>query len=405
MISKKTFKIVYQLNTHNLIQSFKYLTCNNDKIRSCTFSTNSSLYDEVNANENQTTKSTAVKYGIREEKSSKAMRAYLERAKAYNDFMKLQSEEYIVGKRHLANIMGKDVETFTQKDIDAAIAYLLPSGLYDKKARPFLKPPEEVFPPKKEAEFDETGRPHHFLFYTGKPNYYGALHKLVSYFQELNAYEDSMIRKQLTPDPKLALNLDSSTFKTKDEYQTMFVEELSNAEFNNFVLTLERLMAHPYSYRLKDEIMLYRKPIMLQSTTFEPLQVEVLEDGRQFVTFKNSVRKTAVANVTLFSPGTGKISINGKDLTYFEDVQCREQLMFPLLFTGKTESVDVEATVTGGGTSGQAGAIRFGISWALRSFVSQDMIEKMRLAGLLTRDRRRRERKKPGQMKARRKFT
>ncbi|KAJ3635381.1 hypothetical protein MTP99_008294 [Tenebrio molitor] len=69
------------------------------------------------------------------------------------------------------------------------------------------------------------------------------------------------------------------------------------------------------------------------------------------------------------------------------------------------DKVDVEAFVEGGGPSGQAGAIRWGIAWGLRSFVSQDTIEKMRLAGLLTRDYRTKERKKPGQEKARKKFT
>lgn len=87
--------------------------------------------------------------------------------------------------------------------------------------------------------------------------------------------------------------------------------------------------------------------------------------------------------------------------------------------------VDIEANVEGGGPSGQAGAVRWGISMALRSFVDAEMAEKMRLgeisyqckwfgflfaffnpaAGLLQRDYRTRERKKPGQEGARRKFT
>ncbi|KAK0089633.1 hypothetical protein PV325_006343 [Microctonus aethiopoides] len=69
------------------------------------------------------------------------------------------------------------------------------------------------------------------------------------------------------------------------------------------------------------------------------------------------------------------------------------------------DKVDVEATVRNGGPTGQAGVIRWGISWALRSFLDSESIEKMRLAGLLSRDRRSRERKKPGQEGARRKFT
>ncbi|KAK9882096.1 hypothetical protein WA026_018942 [Henosepilachna vigintioctopunctata] len=67
--------------------------------------------------------------------------------------------------------------------------------------------------------------------------------------------------------------------------------------------------------------------------------------------------------------------------------------------------VDVEAQVKGGGYSGQAGAIRWGISWGLRSFIDSETVEKMRLAGLLNKDVRTRERKKPGQAGARKKYT
>lgn len=62
------------------------------------------------------------------------------------DFIKKQIEEFNIGKRHLANMMGEDPETFTQEDIDRAIAYLFPSGLFEKRARPIMKHPEEIFP-------------------------------------------------------------------------------------------------------------------------------------------------------------------------------------------------------------------------------------------------------------------
>lgn len=70
-----------------------------------------------------------------------------------------------------------------------------------------------------------------------------------------------------------------------------------------------------------------------------------------------------------------------------------------------THKVNIVADVREGGPSGQAGAIRWGIAWGLRNFVSDEMRERMRLAGLLTRDFRCRERKKPGQKRARKKFT
>ncbi|SPP84064.1 blast:28S ribosomal protein S9%2C mitochondrial [Drosophila guanche] len=80
-------------------------------------------------------------------------------------------------------------------------------------------------------------------------------------------------------------------------------------------------------------------------------------------------------------------------------------LLFPLNYSELLGKVDVEANVEGGGPSGQSGAIRWGIAMCLRSFVDQEMIESMRLVGLLTRDYRRRERKKFGQEGARRKYT
>uniref|UniRef100_A0A182YN04 Uncharacterized protein n=1 Tax=Anopheles stephensi TaxID=30069 RepID=A0A182YN04_ANOST len=76
-----------------------------------------------------------------------------------------------------------------------------------------------------------------------------------------------------------------------------------------------------------------------------------------------------------------------------------------MLFTNMNGKVDVAANVSGGGPSSQAGAVRWGIAMALRSFVDTEQIARMRVAGLLTRDYRRRERKKPGQAGARRKYT
>lgn len=80
--------------------------------------------------------------------------------------------------------------------------------------------------------------------------------------------------------------------------------------------------------------------------------------------------------------------------------------MFPLQFTGLLMKVDFEATVADtGAVMAQAGAIRHALATALRSFVSEEEVEKMRLAGLLTKDRRKKERQKPGQEGARRKYT
>lgn len=339
----------------------------------------------------------------KKKKISKAMKAYLERAKENDEFMKRQHFEYNIGKRHLANIMGEDPETFTQKDVDRAIEYLFPSGIYDPAARPLMKPPSEVFPARKAAEFDEAGRPHHFLFYTGKPNFFKLLYDAAENIQALQSYEDKVNRKKEIPNPNEKIELGSTVWCTKEELEQMLVEGINELEYENFKLVMERLVTLPYSYRFKEFIEKFRKPLAAQRFALEIPKPSYDENGRAFITTYECLRKKARGDVTILSPGTGKITINGKDITYFEDVQSREQVIFPLIFTGMQDKVDVVCNIEGGGPSGQSGAIRWGIAWGLRSFVDKPMLESMQVAGLLTRDHRRRERKKPGQPGARKK--
>jgi small subunit ribosomal protein S9 len=114
-------------------------------------------------------------------------------------------------------------------------------------------------------------------------------------------------------------------------------------------------------------------------------------------------RKTSVARVWL-RPGAGRIVINRRA---FEDYFPRETLRMiiaqPFQVTSTAGQFDVLATVTGGGPSGQAGAVRHGISRAL-ALVDDRLRQPLKKAGLLTRDPRMRERKKYGQPGARQKF-
>ena len=81
------------------------------------------------------------------------------------------------------------------------------------------------------------------------------------------------------------------------------------------------------------------------------------------------------------------------------------QCMYPIQFTKQLGLVDVECIVDAGGSSGQSGAIRYALAMCLRSFVDEETVEEMKVCGLLTQDVRVRERKKYGQMGARRKYT
>ena len=115
-------------------------------------------------------------------------------------------------------------------------------------------------------------------------------------------------------------------------------------------------------------------------------------------------RKSSVARVSMYSPGKGNIIINGKSIN---DYIPRESLITvikePLVAVDNESNYDINVNVNGGGLSGQAGAIRLGISRALIK-VDSDFRSSLKSKGLLTRDSRKVERKKPGQPGARRKF-
>ncbi len=114
-------------------------------------------------------------------------------------------------------------------------------------------------------------------------------------------------------------------------------------------------------------------------------------------------RKTAVARAILL-PGTGKIVVNKKPLEqYFTLEMLRSDVMKPFEATQTTGKYDVRINVDGGGTSGQAGAVKLAIARALVE-MSEEHKATLRTAGLMTRDPRMVERKKYGQKKARKRF-
>ena len=113
-------------------------------------------------------------------------------------------------------------------------------------------------------------------------------------------------------------------------------------------------------------------------------------------------RKSSVARVRLYEGGTGKITINGRDIDdYFGLDTLKLITRQPLVLTEMVEKVDIIATVTGGGVTGQAGALRHGISRALL-LVNPECRPVLKRAGYLTRDPRMKERKKYGLKAARR---
>ncbi len=122
--------------------------------------------------------------------------------------------------------------------------------------------------------------------------------------------------------------------------------------------------------------------------------------GRSYATGK---RKNAVARVWV-KPGTGKITINGREFrTYFARPVLQMILQQPIVAVARDGQFDIIATVHGGGLSGQAGAVRHGLSKALTYF-EPGLRSVLKKGGFLTRDSRVVERKKYGKAKARRSF-
>ena len=122
--------------------------------------------------------------------------------------------------------------------------------------------------------------------------------------------------------------------------------------------------------------------------------------GRSYATGR---RKNAIARVWI-KPGKGEISVNGKKVgQYFARPVLRMLITQPFLVADRYNQFDVYCTVTGGGLSGQAGALRHGISRAL-TYYEPGLRGILKVAGFLTRDSRVVERKKYGRMKARRSF-
>ncbi len=115
-------------------------------------------------------------------------------------------------------------------------------------------------------------------------------------------------------------------------------------------------------------------------------------------------RKTAVARVRLSASGSGKVTVNGRDVeNYFTVENQRSLAVEPLETVEMNEKADVRVKVAGGGIAGQAGAVRLGIARALEKY-NGELRQPLKDAGHLSRDPRKKEREKPGQPGARKRF-
>jgi small subunit ribosomal protein S9 len=152
--------------------------------------------------------------------------------------------------------------------------------------------------------------------------------------------------------------------------------------------------------QLKSTLIKAPEPKVEAEAVADESKPKIDKQGRAYATGK---RKDAVARVWV-KPGPGRISVNGKDeAVYFARPVLRMILRQPLVAAARDGQFDIVCTVSGGGLSGQAGAVRHGISKALLQY-EPALRSVLKQGGFLTRDSRTVERKKYGRPKARRSF-
>ncbi len=149
-----------------------------------------------------------------------------------------------------------------------------------------------------------------------------------------------------------------------------------------------------------DSLNIAANPIIPQAEPEVPKKKRADKGGFYWGTGR---RKSSVARVRI-KPGSGKLIVNKKELDdYFRRQQDREAVLAPLKAVQAESTFDIFINVKGGGTTGQSGASVLGIARALKNY-DENYLQALRDSGLLTRDPRMVERKKPGQRGARRRF-
>lgn len=397
-------------------------------------------------------------------------------------------------KRWLAKIMGKDQDTFGEKEIKEAVEYLMPSGLYAKDARPLFEDPKKLYQQRAKV-VDKHGRPLRAAFFTGQVGFHDLLFEIYEQTAKLNAGEEpglddatglidredlsegiessgselsvsssdegyssdtnsdssgdersagSEITKETErelmekteresksdssdndrPDfqdspyssdgskldedeaVKETERSESTTPKTqpkmrwigKQELERKIGERLTDKEYDVILHRLKKLATHPNADLATPFLLRFLEVIPIQG--MRAVEKTLNEKGEAFGV---GHRKRAVAEVTV-KKGSGNVTVNNIPMTeYFKRVEDRKQVMYPFLTVDAVGEYDVDCAVIGGGSSGQVGAIRLAISRALLNF-EDSYVEPLQQAGLLIRDPRIKERKKPGQKRARKKF-
>lgn len=246
-----------------------------------------------------------------------------------------------------------------------------------------------------ESAFDASGRPLEPAFYTGFPAYYNLVYEIYRVSLEL----ESEKRGEREVKEETGRGRKPKLWVKRRVMANILAEEISKQQHQELVSRLSRLASNPKAAAVSNFLDQFRRPHFSHSSSSTYPETnsrgQVRSVGR---------RKSSVAVVHL-GPGEGEVTVNSEPLlSYFPLVEHRQQVLFPLVLTELLGGVTLTSQVRGGGKTGQAGAIRLALSKALMGLPGehQPVLEG---AGLLVRDHRAVERKKPGQKKARKKFS
>ncbi|CAH8577497.1 unnamed protein product [Schistosoma turkestanicum] len=345
--------------------------------------------------------------GISNNNKAYSIKGYLKNIEEDEMTFNLEKKEYEIGRKYLAQIMGYDPVHFTPEQVNEAIEYLLPSSLYTKRARPVFKEPHLVFPPQKQLQCDMNGRPLSSYFYTTYQNFYKIMNEAVYKLEELKLRVDQSYFDKTTnkSSSKGICCVTPSDFISKVNLMKMINENISNAQYSQWLVLMKRLSEHPLSYMVEEFIQRFKTQICDATS-----EIKLPEPSLDSLTNRKCVqafgqKKNSFAEVTLYMPGAGDFTVNGKRfLEIFPELGNREQVVFPLQQTNTIGKVDIVATVSGEGSSSLANALRLAIARCLASMLPTDQGKnRLLVTGLLSQDNRFAERKQPGQRKARKK--
>ena len=156
---------------------------------------------------------------------------------ADSEFMDHQIEKFEIGKRHLANMMGLDVNLMTQEDIDKCIQYLFPTALFGKWAKPIMKHPTELFPPVQDLDVDSNGRPRNPFFYTSRKQFATLCFSISHAIQEA----DTALKIGERPRRNLPFNVMDQQWLDKKALEERLGNEIRDEDMLHFNLLVRRL--------------------------------------------------------------------------------------------------------------------------------------------------------------------